>query len=923
VERRHGGAARIDRHRFPGTHMDQQSHTRPSVPPPPNATPPAPHAVPAFAPPSAPPVPPQAPVYGAVPQGPVPVMAPTTAFVPAAAPIAPQAPIAPIAPQPVGVAPVAPVAPQAAVAPAVPADPWAPTPTVEEEWEDEPPTPLLIAAALAAYVLLAIWGMQVAGPSGVTDWFPAAGLAIAATALGGKRFLLVPFVGTLIATPLTNNAPTLAGTLVVAVTLSAVYGIGGLALRRSLDLDHPFSRVHDAWVLIGIGTVAVPVGAAIATIGGLIGVGVLPAELDTWRLVGDFVIGDALGIATVTPALFVASAAWRREPRLASLLPGTVFLRPESLAALVALVVATPVLYLLGGQDLRAIAVLPLCWLALRFGVVGAVIGAFTWAGSSAAVLSIVGIGDELGGLQGFLLTGSTLALIVGSVVSERERTQRALHHLAMHDQASGLPNEASLLAMLDGGLQSGREVTTMLVRFASLRQVAANMRREDTDHLVAVLVEQLQAIAGPSARVARPGFDRFAVVFAGGTAERRQQIGERIADELSAPISVESREVFVDPRVGITVGLPGEASDAVLAHADHASDTASGSDGHRVGYYDAAIERARRERHELTEDLRLATERGEFLLAFQPIVTAKEGRVVAAEALLRWIDKRRGPVSPADFVPVAEETGLILPIGRWVLGEACRRAAQWPHVGGQPIGVSVNISPIQLMDDGFVDDVQTALDRSGLPAERLRIEITEGIVLEDIERTIQQINQLREMGVETMLDDFGTGHSSLAWVQRLPVTCIKIDRAFVGDIAEDGIDRAIVHASLYLSRALGTETVAEGVETEAQREQLVRMGCQKLQGFLFARPQPADVFPDWLARQRARAAHSMPPIETSAPTAAHHEAWEATAAHAPASAAPRPYSPSVSLAPRPAALPGHPDSSLRAVPPVDPRFAA
>ncbi len=768
----------------------------------------------------------------------------------------------------------------------MPADPWTAAPTAEQEWEQEPPAPLLIAAALAAYVLLALWGMALAGPGGITDWFPAAGLALAVIALGGPRFIPVPFVGTLIATPITFADATIQGTLAIAVALTAAYGLGGLALRQTLDAEHPFSRVQDAWRLIGIGTLAVPLGAALGAIGGLVAVGLMPADSTALKHLGDFILGDALGIAIVTPALLVGNAAWRKEPRLSSLLPGAILLRPESLAALTMLIVATPALYLLGGEDLRAAAVLPLCWLALRFGVAGAVLGSFTWAGSSALAISLTNA-TELNGLQGFLLTGSTLALIVGSVVSERERTQRALHHLAMYDQPSGLPNEASLLSMLGHALGSGREVTTMLIRFAGLRQVAANIRREDTDHLVALLVEQLQAITGPSARVARPGFDRFAVVFAGGTPERRQQIGERIADELSAPISLESREVFVDPRVGITVGLPGEAADAVLAHADHASDTASSSEGQRVGYYDAAIERARRERQELTEDLRLATERGEFLLAFQPIVTAKEGRVVAAEALLRWVDKRRGPVSPADFVPVAEETGLILPIGRWVLHEACRRAAQWPHVGGHAIGVSVNISPIQLMDDGFVDDVLDALERSGLPAERLRIEITEGIVLEDIDRTIQQIHQLRELGIETMLDDFGTGHSSLAWVQRLPVTCIKIDRAFVGDIAEDGIDRAIVHASLYLSRALGTETVAEGVETEAQREQLVRMGCQKLQGFLFARPQPADVFPDWLAKQRARAAKSNPPVE-GGPTDTHDDAWPSPSLHPVAPADPR-----------------------------------
>jgi EAL domain-containing protein (putative c-di-GMP-specific phosphodiesterase class I)/GGDEF domain-containing protein len=837
-----------------------------------------------------------------MPAGPAQPAAP--AFVPAAAAM----PASPVAPQP----PAAPAqdhaaAPAPAPAAAMPTDPWIGAAPSEPEWEEEPPKPLLIAAALAAYVLLAIWGMALAGPGGITDWFPAAGLAVAAIALGGPRFIPVPLVGTLIATPLTSSSATLTSTIVVALALSATYGAGGLALRATLETDHPFSRVHDAWRFIGIGTVVVPIAAALATTGGLIVAGALPADATATRHLGDFILGDALGIAVVAPALLVASAAWNREPRLSSLLPREVLLRPESVLALVVLVVATPALYLAGGEDLRAVAVLPLCWMALRFGVRGAVLGSFTWAGSSAALISWVDDASALSGLQGFLLTGSTLALIAGAVVSERERSQRALHHLAMYDQASGLPNEASLLAMLDNALTNGREVTTMLIRFAGLRQVAANMRREETDHLVAVLVEQLRAIAGPSARVARPGYDRFAVVFAGGTPERRQQIGERIADELSAPISVDSREVFVDPRVGITVGLPGEAGDAVLAHADHASDTASSSDGNRVGYYDAAIERARRERQELTEDLRLATERGEFLLAFQPIVTAKEGRVVAAEALLRWVDRRRGPVSPADFVPVAEETGLILPIGRWVLHEACRRAAQWPHVGGKPIGVSVNISPIQLMDDGFVDDVRHALDRSGLPAERLRIEITEGIVLEDIERTIQQINQLREMGVETMLDDFGTGHSSLAWVQRLPVSCIKIDRAFVGDIAEDGIDRAIVHASLYLSRALGTETVAEGVETEAQREQLVRMGCQKLQGFLFARPQPADVFPDWLAKQRAQAAKSSPPADAPIAVA---DGWGTT-----------PYAISSDFSSPTSSA--HPDSPLRAVAPVDPRFAA
>ncbi len=530
------------------------------------------------------------------------------------------------------------------------------TRTDDEDWEHEPPHALLLAASLAAYVLLAMWGMQLAGPTGFTDWFPAAGLAVAAVALGGPRFVVVPFFGTLISTPLTMADPSLAATVFTGLVLAATYGAGGLLLRRALDHEHPFARVQEAWVLIGVGTVGVPVAAAVLTVGGSIGLGTLPATAASWSTIGSFILGDALGIATIAPTMILAGSVWRREPRLVNLVPSAMLSRPEAIAALTALVVATPTLYVVAGEDLRAIAVLPLCWLALRFGVI--VPSRVRSPGPSPAARCSPSSRPAS--------TSSSLASRVPADghhpgPDRRCRGVRARAHAARaalpRDARPGQrPSERGAASQHPERHAAGEPRPRGYGDARALRRPAAGDgqppagRHEPPRRTARRTAERHRRPVG----AARPsGFDRFAVLITGATPERRQQIAERIADELSAPLPVgDSREVFVDPRVGITSALPGEAPDAVLAHADHAADTASASDGHRVGYYDAAIERARRERQELTEDLRLATERGEFLLAFQPIVTAKEGRVVAAEALLRWVDRRRGPVSPADFVP-------------------------------------------------------------------------------------------------------------------------------------------------------------------------------------------------------------------------------------------------------------------------------
>jgi EAL domain-containing protein (putative c-di-GMP-specific phosphodiesterase class I) len=264
-------------------------------------------------------------------------------------------------------------------------------------------------------------------------------------------------------------------------------------------------------------------------------------------------------------------------------------------------------------------------------------------------------------------------------------------------------------------------------------------------------------------------------------------------------------------------------------------------------------MERRERDRLQLERDLRGAVDDGGLRLAFQPIVDTQTDRVMAAEALVRWVDPARGDVEPGAFVPLAEETGLILRIGRWALREACRSAASWPDgAHGAAPGVSVNVSTRQLSDPGLVAEVADALHATGLPPSRLGIEITETAAVEDELTTLERLTALRALGVRCILDDFGTGWSSLAWLQRLPVQTLKVDRSFVAGLAHGGRDRAIVDATLQLARALGLQTVAEGVETAEQRAILEELGCDRLQGFFIARPLTSE---ELLARLRAEAA--------------------------------------------------------------------
>jgi predicted signal transduction protein with EAL and GGDEF domain len=343
---------------------------------------------------------------------------------------------------------------------------------------------------------------------------------------------------------------------------------------------------------------------------------------------------------------------------------------------------------------------------------------------------------------------------------------------------------------------------------------------------------------------VARFGGDEFAVLAEGISSERdATRVAERIAESLTRPFVLRGREHFASASIGISISTGSEEPEALIRDADAALYRAK--DRGRGGYeiFDEVM-RSRVIDHMQTEnDLRGALQRSELELHFQPIINLRDGSIVLLEALLRWQHPERGLLTPAAFIPVAEESRLIVPIGRWVIEEACRSAAAWQALNpdGRPVGVSVNLSARELSDPELLHYIKAGLDGSGIDPSTLRLELTESTLLEEAETPEVGLEGLRDLGVRLILDDFGTGFSSLGYLKRLPLSGIKLDRAFVENVTEGREDAAIVRAITEMASALGLEVCAEGVETPEQLAVVRELGCSHAQGFHFSHPLPAD----------------------------------------------------------------------------------
>ncbi|MBK5287037.1 MAG: EAL domain-containing protein [Acidimicrobiia bacterium] len=437
------------------------------------------------------------------------------------------------------------------------------------------------------------------------------------------------------------------------------------------------------------------------------------------------------------------------------------------------------------------------------------------------------------------------------AIAIERQVAEDLLAHRANHDSLTRLPNRALFLEFLTLSLaRAQRDGGTLAVLFLDLdrfKHINDGLGHDAGDELLAELARRLRDAMRPSDVVARFGGDEFTVLCEGldpaRAEEQAREVARRLLAAIEAPISLEGEDRKLSASLGIALATPGSTAEGLLRDADAAMYSAKEHGKAQVEIFDDAMRSNLDARLDLESQLERALERDEFRLFLQPIVDLRSGRCTGAEALLRWQNPDRGLVTPDAFIGLAEETGLIIPIGEWALAEACRTVARWDEVGllSPEFTMAVNLSARQVAQADLAEKVRAVIERSGPMSSRLCLEITESVLMED--SSVEAMQALRDLGVRLSIDDFGTGYSSLGYLKRFPVDSVKIDRSFVDGLGTDSEDSAIVTAVVSLGHALGLSVVAEGVETSGQLQELLRLGCDRAQGYWFSGPRDQNEF--------------------------------------------------------------------------------
>ncbi|MHB2023998.1 MAG: putative bifunctional diguanylate cyclase/phosphodiesterase, partial [Mycobacteriales bacterium] len=470
--------------------------------------------------------------------------------------------------------------------------------------------------------------------------------------------------------------------------------------------------------------------------------------------------------------------------------------------------------------------------------------------GSNGALGLIAVSGRDTGGFEAMELDFLHAVANVVAAAAERQAAQSALVHLSMHDPLTGLPNRELLTEGLARALERAgeAEVAVLLVDLDRFKVVNDGLGHGVGDTLLLAVAERLSTEQRTGDLIARLGGDEFvAVAEHVQDVDEARQLAGQLLSVLRRPFEVHGRQLEVTASVGVVLGRRGDDPMRLLRDADAAMYRAKERGRDRVEVFEASLHSQAMSLLDLEHDLRRAVERGEFALVYQPELDLRTGAVRAAEALLRWEHPVRGRVSPADFVAMAEETGLILTIGEWALRRACLDRARWARaLGGLAPVVAVNVSVRQLAEGDLVGTVTRVLRETRTDPDQLHLEITETALM--VEEAMTTLHELHRLGVHLTIDDFGTGYSSLAYLRRLPVDTLKIDRSFVGGL-QDGLDDAtIVEAVVGMAHALGKEAVAEGVETPLQAAALEELNCDLGQGFYWSRPLSAGALAEFAA---------------------------------------------------------------------------
>ena len=433
--------------------------------------------------------------------------------------------------------------------------------------------------------------------------------------------------------------------------------------------------------------------------------------------------------------------------------------------------------------------------------------------------------------------------------ITEQRRVEQKIAHMAHHDALTGLPNRVLLREQLNHHLSSVRRGASFAVLCMDLdyfKQVNDTLGHPVGDALLCAVAKRLCECVRDTDVVARLGGDEFAIIQIGvEQPTSASTLAQRLVDALARPFTADDHEIVIATSVGISLAPnDGTDSDILLKNADMALYRAKENGRNGFSFFEPEMDAKMHERRTLEINLRKAIAVGEFELFYQPLVNLETDTLSGFEALLRWNHPTQGIIAPATFIPLAEDTGLIVPLGEWVLRQACSEAAKWPD----NIKVAVNLSPVQFRNKNLVSTVASAITNSGIAPDRLELEITETAVLQNTEQTLAALHMLQGIGVRVSMDDFGTGYSSLSYLRSFPFDKIKIDQSFVRDLDKGDEAIAIIRAVSGLGKTLGMMTTVEGIETKSQLEQIRAEGCTEVQGYLFSKPQPASEVPRLLS---------------------------------------------------------------------------
>jgi len=433
--------------------------------------------------------------------------------------------------------------------------------------------------------------------------------------------------------------------------------------------------------------------------------------------------------------------------------------------------------------------------------------------------------------------------------VTQSRRAEASIRHMARHDPLTDLPNRILFKERLEhalGRVPRGEQLAVLCLDLDEFKNVNDTLGHPVGDHLLQAVADRLRALVRPTDTVARFGGDEFAIIQVGLEQPTNAAALAQLAIEaLSEPLEVRGHQVVISTSVGIAIApTDGESAETLLKNADMALYRAKGDGRDTYRFFEKEMEARLQARRALELELRRAVVQGEFELHYQPIVNLRENRVSTLEALIRWRHPARGIVLPSEFMPLAEEIGLIVPIGEWVLQQACLDAAKWP----EDVRIAINLSPAQFRSKRLLEIVTRILAASKLPPSRLELEITEGVLLSEQGPTMPTLERLRAIGIRIAIDDFGSGYSSLRYLRSFPIDKVKIDQSFIDGISTDANSLAVIRAVIVLSTSFGFDTTAEGVETADQLECIRREGCTEVQGFICGRARPSSEVPVLLA---------------------------------------------------------------------------